>query len=60
MRRHRERRRQGLRVVQIVVPDDLIEMLVETGRMTGEERTDRAAVAEAILAAAIDAVCEER
>lgn len=46
--------------MQIVVPDDLIEMLVETGRMTGEERTDRAAVAEAILAAAIDAVCEER
>jgi hypothetical protein len=44
MRRHRDRRRKGLRCVRIELRETEIDVLVRRGRLAGDSRGDLAAV----------------
>jgi hypothetical protein len=48
MRRHRQRRREGLRSVQIVLRETEVDVLVETGLLEERSRDDPSAVIHAL------------
>jgi hypothetical protein len=48
MRRHRDRRRKGLRCVTIELRETEIDVLIRRGRLAGDSRGDLAAVRKAL------------
>ena len=48
MRRHRERRREGMRCLSIELRDTEIDVLVQRGLLKEETRNDQNAIADAL------------
>jgi hypothetical protein len=48
MRRHRERKREGLRLVQVLLREHEISTLIASGLLHQKSRGDSAAVTEAL------------
>ena len=48
MRRHRERRREGMRCLWIELRDTEIDALVQSGLLKSETRNDQNAIADAL------------
>jgi hypothetical protein len=48
MRRHRERRREGMRCLWIELRDTEIDALVQSGLLKAETRNDQNAIADAL------------